>query len=304
MNRSRVVSVLGVVGAVAGSLVVVLSAGGSSSAEARSASDALPAATNASVTVQAISTTAACKKVAATFRTKGSKNPSLPDPKVSATCSGKNVVVRSNGIPDFTYIETSPGSPTANTLTTRFPAKPTVAKTITAVPRLGAIAIAIDGIPIFGPTEGQGGDVLATPGLLSECGGHNGPTGYHFHLLGTSKTTDCLYSPAQVASGRKLFGYAFDGYPIYSGDGRARSSWKLTNESLFATNTWAAHTYVKGSGNLDRCNGRTDRAGNYAYYTTTTFPYVLGCYRGVVTKQAAGGSGGPPTGGPPPPPQG
>jgi hypothetical protein len=84
-----------------------------------------------------------------------------------------------------------------------------------------------------------------------------------------------------------LFGYAFDGYPIYSGNGLNDSSWSLTTPSLFATNTWAAHTYVGGSGDLDQCNGRTDANGNYAYYTTDTFPYVIGCYRGVVDLNAA-----------------
>ena len=66
----------------------------------------------------------------------------------------------------------------------------------------------------------------------------------------------------------------------------------MSTESLFATDTWAAHTYVEGSGDLDECNGLTDDAGNYAYYTTDTFPYVLGCYTGVVELTEAGGGAG------------
>ena len=66
----------------------------------------------------------------------------------------------------------------------------------------------------------------------------------------------------------------------------------MTDESLFATDTWAAHTYVAGAGDLDECNGLTDADGNYAYYTTDTFPYIIGCYSGVVDLAAAGAGGG------------
>jgi hypothetical protein len=71
----------------------------------------------------------------------------------------------------------------------------------------------------------------------------------------------------------------------------------------FAIDTWSAHSYVEGSGDLDRCNGRVDANGNYACHTTKTFTYVFGCYHRVVTTQEHTGdgapNGGPPTGGPP-----
>ncbi len=237
------------------------------------------------------STSTTCEDVAAAFTTSGSANADMPDPEASATCEGDTVVITSNGIPDYTYIQTSPGVPRAADLTFTIPAEPVVADEPTAVPALGSAAVAVNGIPIYGPTEGQGGDVLSL-GALSECGSHNGPTGFHMHLFDTSETTDCLYSPEEVAAESQLFGYAFDGYPIYTGNGIYTSSWELTDESLFATDTWSAHTYVEGSGDLDECNGLTDADGNYAYYTTDTFPYVLGCYTGVVDLTSAGGGGG------------
>jgi len=160
-----------------------------------------------------------------------------------------------------------------------------------AIPKLGSFGVAIDGIKIYGPTEGRGGDVLSLTGALSECGGHNGPTGYHFHLFGTSSTTDCLYSPAQASAGPQLFGYAFDGYPIYSGNGQHTSGWTLTDPSKYATDTWSAHTYAEGTGDLDQCNGMTDADGNYAYYTTDTFPYTIGCFHGDVDVEGAVVSG-------------
>jgi hypothetical protein len=240
---------------------------------------------------EAIDIADGCDDVAAAFVTAGSANPDLADPEVSAMCTGDTIVITSNGIPDYTYIETSPGDPRPADLVFTIPAEPVVADEPTAVPALGSAAVAVNGIPIYGLTEGQGGDVLSL-GALSECGSHNGPTGFHMHLFSTSETTDCLYSPEEVAAESQLFGYAFDGYPIYTGNGIYTSSWELTDESLFATDTWSAHSYVEGSGDLDECNGLTDADGSYAYYTTDTFPYVLGCYTGVVDLDAAGGGGG------------
>ena len=224
-----------------------------------------------------------CEDIAATFATNGSANPDLADPESSATCDGDTVVVTANGIPDYTYIETLPGSPAANEKTYEIPATPTVADSVTAVPLLGEMAVATNGVPIYGPTEGQGGDVLSLEGALNECGSHNGPTGFHMHLFGTSETTDCMFTAEEAAAAPQLIGYAFDGFPIYTGNDQYTSSWELTDESLFATDTWAAHTYVEGSGDLDECNGLTDADGNYAYYTTDTFPYVMGCYTGEVS---------------------
>lgn len=242
---------------------------------------------------------ASCDDIAAGFATSGSANADLADPEVSASCDGDSVAITSNGIPDYTYIETSPGSPDAVDLAFTIPASPSRAAEVTAVPLLGTAAVAVNGLPIYGPTEGTGGDVLSLEGALSECGSHNGPTGFHIHMFGTSDSTDCMFTADEVAAAPQLLGYAFDGYPIYTGNDQHTSSWQLIDESLFATDTWAAHTYIEGLGDLDQCNGLTDADGNYAYYTTDTFPYVLGCYSGVVDLEASGaggGDGGPPGG--------
>ena len=235
---------------------------------------------------------AGCDDVAAQFTTRGSANPDLPDPEVSASCEGDSIVVVSNGVPDFTYIGTSPGEPDGREMTFTIPAEPTMADTVTDIPYIGEAAVTLSGIPIFGPTEGTGGDVDSLPGIISACGSHNGPSGFHTHKILTTTETDCWFTPEEVAAAPQLVGYAFDGFPIYTGTDQYTSSWQLTDESLFATDTWAAHTYVEGSGDLDRCNGRTDENGNYAYYTTEAFPYVLGCFAGEVELDAPGGAGG------------
>jgi len=245
---------------------------------------------------EAIASSFTCEEVAASFATKGSANAELPDPEVSASCEGDTVSVTTNGIPDHTYVESSPGTPEAVDLSFTIPATPTMAAETTDVPRLGAAAVALNGVPIYGPTEATGGDVLSLTGALSECGSHNGPTGFHIHLLGTSDSTDCIFTPEEVVSAPQLLGFALDGYPIYTGNDQHTSSWRVTDESLFASDTWSAHTYVEGSGDLDECNGMVGEDGSYAYYTTDEFPYVLGCYRGEVDLDASGG--GPPEGAP------
>ena len=245
-----------------------------------------------------VSTDASCDEIAAQFGTDGSANADLPDPVSSAVCDGTTVVVTSNGIPDYPYVETSPGPPNPQDLTFELPAIPVVADEPGDVPLLGALGVTLAGVPIYGPTEGTGGDVGSIAGILMDCGGHNGPTGFHLHLVGTSESSDCDFSAEEIASGPQLLVYAFDGYPIYTGNAQYTSSWTLTDESLFASDTWNAHSFVEGSGDLDECNGTTDENGDYAYYTTDTFPYVLGCFVGETSTQAgAGGGQGPPPGG-------
>ncbi len=225
---------------------------------------------------------AACEATAALFVTRGSANPDLDDPIVSGTCLGETIEVYTNAIPDYTYIGTSPGFPGGRDFTYTIPASPTTADETTAIPYIGELGVTLSGIPIYGPTEGTGGDVDSLPGIVSACGSHNGPGGFHTHKILASEETDCFFTPEEVAAEPQLAGYALDGYPIYTGIDQYTSSWELTDESLFASDTWAAHTYVAGSGDLDECNGLTDADGNYAYYTTEEFPYVLGCFAGEV----------------------
>ena len=251
------------------------------------------AAATSTTSTDAVVASGDCVETAALFVTRGSANPDLDDPEVEAACDGVNIVITSNAIPDYTYIGTSPGVPTDRDISITIPATPTLADAPTDVPLLGTAAISLGGIPIFGPTEGTGGDVDSLPGILSECGSHNGPSGFHIHKIMTSANTDCLFTPEEVAASPQLVGYALDGFPIYTGTGQYTSSWELTDETLFATDTWAAHTYVEGSGDLDQCNGLTDADGNYAYYTTDTFPYVVGCYMGVVEIEAPEGGARP-----------
>ncbi|HRE46698.1 MAG TPA: YHYH protein [Aggregatilineales bacterium] len=258
-----------------------------------------------------------------TYQPKG-----YPAPELSVTCDEAMMTVRSNGIPNYEFVQITPNALKAQNLTYRIPLTPTVAATPGKLPLLGSVAVAINGMMITGPNEAQDlgfGDPYLD-GLLDFCGGHTAPGGiYHLHAQPV-----CLL-PAEGKPTNKILGYSFDGYAIYApylcADAACtnvqvvRSSWQRTKNVKAA---WEAHSYVAGSGDLDQCNGMMMPDGSYRYFATATFPYFMGCYHGTATGgsdapmnpgnaggggQAGGpGGGNPPSGGgggnPPPPPPG
>ena len=138
----------------------------------------------------------------------------------------------------------------------RIPRHPTWAKTpVSAKTALfnGAIAVAVNGIPIFNPIKNDGRTDTYLAGELDEYGGHCGRADdYHYHIAPLHLV--------DVVGGANPIAYALDGYPIYGlhePDGSA----------------------AKG---LDDFNGHKDGAGNYHYHASKTYPYVNGGLRGEV----------------------
>ena len=241
--------------------------------------------------------------------------------QVSVTIQNGEMVVESNGIPnhdflstrgccapekDFTaYITLNPVNDTAGGhTTTNCPAS---AGRWECAPSRGAVAIGVNGVPIFGPEEGPGGDAVALhfdyfnedrqPIELGWCAGHSaGSGGYHYHY-----DANCIYwepgmgedmedydlsmIPADTHS--PIVGWAFDGYPIYgmngydAGDGSIRaitSSYAIErtqdggDQGYNGIDDW---NYVDGSGDLDECNGRFGPTPEYPegiyHYVSTPF---------------------------------
>lgn len=121
----------------------------------------------------------------------------------------------------------------------------------------GAIAVAVNGIPIFNALNNRGEDAFLA-GELDQWGGHCGRADdYHYHVAP-------LHLAGAVAAGAPI-AYALDGFPIYGTaepDGSA----------------------VTG---LDDFNGHEGPAGHlgsngYHYHGTLTYPYINGGLRGVV----------------------
>lgn len=119
----------------------------------------------------------------------------------------------------------------------------------------GAIALAVNGVPIFNALNNRGDDALLF-GELDNWGGHCGKADdYHYH-------TAPLHLQNIVGTNKPI-AYALDGYAIYGGNEPDGSAMKT----------------------LDSYNGHTGSDGVYHYHGTTTYPYTCGSMRGVVTVQ-------------------
>jgi phosphatidylethanolamine-binding protein (PEBP) family uncharacterized protein len=119
----------------------------------------------------------------------------------------------------------------------------------------GAIALAVNGIPIFNPLNNRGDDSFLF-GELDEYGGHCGRADdYHYHIAP-------VHLEKQVGQG-KIIAYALDGYPIYGYEEPDGS--KVTG--------------------LDWLNGHKDADGHYHYHATKTYPYLNGGFYGEVNER-------------------
>ena len=119
----------------------------------------------------------------------------------------------------------------------------------------GAIAVAVNGIPIFNPLNNRGEDALAI-GELDNYGGHCGRADdYHYHVAP-------VHLEKVVGKGKPV-AYALDGYPIYG-------------------YTEPDGSPVKG---LDWMGGHEDADGHYHYHATKAYPYLNGGFRGEVTER-------------------
>ncbi|MEM7247273.1 MAG: YHYH protein [Acidobacteriota bacterium] len=215
-------------------------------------------------------------------------NAAYPDPVLDVRCTATNLVVESNGIPSYPFVQITPHDLVAQDHVWRIPLEPEVRMEPEPVPLLGAIAIATNGSPIFGPNEGPMPDPYGDPvynGIMDTCQGHTARGGvYHYHALLVS----CLTAADPPGEPSPIIGYAFDGYPIYGPWGcvdedcteviEFQSSWVQIGDPT--TYAWDAHEYQPRAEQqyLDECNGRIGPDGTYRYHATATFPYILGCY--------------------------
>jgi phosphatidylethanolamine-binding protein (PEBP) family uncharacterized protein len=119
----------------------------------------------------------------------------------------------------------------------------------------GAIAIAVNGIPIFNPQNNRG-EISAEIGELDRFGGHAGRADdYHYHAAP-------LHLLQYVGSNNPI-AFALDGYPIYG----------LTEPDGTRPN------------DLDAFDGHTTKLLGYHYHASTKYPYVNGGFHGTVTER-------------------
>ena len=139
---------------------------------------------------------------------------------------------------------------------------------------------------------------------------HTQPGGlYHYHGNPVAMfVQDC----GSVESASPVIGFAADGFPVFgscvldvvSGTHRAANSSYALKDNGGARQDVSGYTtpaggvggivsnnydgqfrgdweYLPGSGDLDECNGMTVD-GQYGYYITDTFPWVINCFKGTV----------------------
>ncbi|MDP6864245.1 MAG: YHYH protein [Candidatus Poseidoniaceae archaeon] len=247
--------------------------------------------------------------------------------EISITLNETHLIISTNGIPNHDFESTLacsqggdctkvqdytwsiPRNPTNDTTGGHDSANcPEANGEYECAPDRGPIAVAMNGVPIFGPEDGPGGDAVAAehgvynedrqPIELGLCHGHAAQGGtYHYHA-----DSNCMHwhpeegenikddyddsAPELVAPNTydgnhsKVIGVAFDGYPIYGFWGyddemnvvEMKSSYELKSGET-GYNGIDDYQYVEGLGHLDVCNGHFGITpdfpqGIYHYHTT------------------------------------
>jgi len=222
----------------------------------------------------------------------------LPLSKVDIREQGDQRIIRANGIPNHaTGRFPNPGNPNSiepQDYLFRMPLHPTTNAGFTPVERQ-PIGVALNGV-VFDPgtAEYWNNDPSSgwrKEGIVKGRGtlgmdrnmAHVQPNGaYHYHGVPTGLVEQLS------GSGRKLIGYAADGFPIYTQEKDDRSSYRLKSGNRPGGGQGPGGRYdgtytqdfefVAGIGSLDEANGRTGIApeypeGTYFYVATEEFPF-------------------------------
>lgn len=146
---------------------------------------------------------------------------------VTISFDGNEITIESNGLPNHTspywestnplYIDqivgdhTTPGFITSRTSTLTVSSAPELAVSSSAT-GLGSIGISVTGVPIFNGEEGQNRALdLQTSTGFDYAGGHNGPSGYHYHI----ESSDIDENVSLSFDDEELNGIMADGFLIY-----------------------------------------------------------------------------------------
>ena len=233
--------------------------------------------------------------------------------QVTISASGTQCTISSNSIPNHDFNDGARGFPNnvgEVSESFSFTATPSPAASTTPLTIDQDNAILLNGVKV---------DVLAAAcfGVGDERTGCNdpdqpwrldpmhGPNGFNVDMNNAHAQPDGAYhyhGPPPIFNGDSetpsgVIGFAADGYPIFGpyfdagGTLRpATSSYRLKSgdRPTGASDPGGSYDgtyrddyeYVAGQGDLDECNGMSIN-GQYGYYVTTDFPYLVGCYTGT-----------------------
>jgi len=179
--------------------------------------------------------------------------------------NAKYYLVESNGIPSHQMMvgikswqqQIPTPQPYSGSNAWPIPIKPVISKApISAKNHFlrGAIAIAVNGVPIFNALNNRGDDAYLA-GELDDWGGHCGRADdYHYHMA--------PFHLQDIVGKKVPIAYALDGFPIYG-------ELEIDGKKVLG---------------LDEFNGHFDAKKNYHYHGTMTYPYINGGFKGVVTE--------------------
>lgn len=182
---------------------------------------------------------------------------------VTVHCDSTTLYIESSGMPDHEMMvgitSTNQQVPLPQNYrgdnAWKIPLHPVVASSPTATTG-GPIGIAINGVPIFDPSNQGSREDTKKEGELDRCNGHAGRADdYHYHAAPV-----CLMKQRTDPAG--IIGFALDGYPIGG-----------------FVDSWGSKT------GLDRCNGKME-AGGYRYHVTNEYPYVIACFTGIANMNS------------------
>lgn len=169
-------------------------------------------------------------------------------------------LIYASGIPDHVMTDiNNPNDATNQNYNVSIPKIPMYNTGLHGCVPMGMIGITRTGVAIFNPLNADAENAVdgSTQEVFDTCDGHAAPGGaYHYHKIPDS----CLYK-GEID---EFIGVALDGFPIYG----PRAS---------------DVDHLITSDDLDECHGR-EVNGAYRYHATTTWPYFLGCYKGVVMQ--------------------
>ncbi len=172
---------------------------------------------------------------------------------VTTITQDKNILISSNGIPENDYSDIPDRNPhevTQQTFQFKYPLFPEfVGDKIPTRP--GPIGMTLHGAVFFNQFDRDRNDAN-TRERFDSCNGHANAGGiYHYHQISA-----CFEDSESGHS--KIFGFVFDGFPIYGFNGTS---------GIPPTD-------------LDECNGHSD-TGEYHYHATKEYPYLVGCFNGI-----------------------